>query len=187
MPCCAIFSSKSSPFLLSTSTDAVHITLYNSRGTFSSGAKSLSSIPAPSVTWFPVSEVNSPTVPVSSSSKKKTVSGQLGWAHPLSATPALLLLSLSGPRQWTRWTHTQAWLSKCSPTTILPWFSTTFLSSSSYMLCPQVLQSLAASCKSFLPSSPFLSAFQATAVSPSASLSVLTVLKARWPHSLALL
>lgn len=98
MPCCAIFSSKSSPFLLSTSTDAVNITLYSSKGTFSSGAKSLSSIPAPSVTWFPVSEVNSRTVPVSSSSKKKTVSGQLGWAHPLSATPALLLLSLSGLR-----------------------------------------------------------------------------------------
>lgn len=124
MPCCAIFSSKSSPFLLSTSTDAVHITLHSSKGTCSFGAKSLSSIPAPSVTWFPVSEVNSPTVPVSSSSKKKTVSGQRGWAHPLSATPVPLLLSLRGLRQWTQWPHTQAWLSKCSPTAILPWLST---------------------------------------------------------------
>lgn len=75
----------------------------------------------------------------------------LGWAHSLSAAPAILLLSLSGLRQWTRWTHTQAWLSKCSPTTVLPWLSTTFPSSSSCVLFPQFLQSPTVSFKSFLP------------------------------------
>lgn len=119
------FSSPfTSPLHLSTSAHTEHITLHSRKGTCS-GAKDLSSIQAPHLQLdFQCLQVNSPTGPVTSSSKEKTISSSLGWAHPSSATSALLLLILSGLRKWTRWTHMYAWLIKGSPTPVLPWLST---------------------------------------------------------------
>lgn len=90
--------------------------------------------------------MNSPTVPVSSSSKKTT--------HWVGLTPYLQLLSFhfsssvgsgSGPGGLT---HKP---SLVTTVPVLPWLSTTFPSSSSCVFFPQFLQSLTVSFKSFLP------------------------------------
>lgn len=89
--------------------------------------------------------MNSPTVPVSSSSKK---------THWVGLTPYLQLLRFYFSASVGSGSGPGGLIHKPSLVTtvpVLPWLSTTFPSSSSCVLFPQFLQSLTVSFKSFLP------------------------------------